>query len=101
MLIAAAVFLLGAATGIVLATRGGRQQADVVNITRAASAKYYGPIVYYSGRGTAGVHVADPYSGWEFVDNNAGLSNTYSDWTAGKCSPDRADDFPSDRGLHI
>lgn len=63
-----------------------------------------GPIVFYSGDGEAGIGSADQYSGWEFVEDNRLGGFHWSDWNGddpATCNPDRADDFPSDRGLHV
>jgi hypothetical protein len=93
-----ALVALGAVVGAVLVIAGRTSEPTVSVEAVPAAANNYGPVVFYSGAGEAGVKVADPFSGWEFVAKD---SPKYSRWTSDtKCEMSgRAARFPSDRGL--
>ncbi|HSH61259.1 MAG TPA: hypothetical protein VK988_16780, partial [Acidimicrobiales bacterium] len=94
----ALALVVGAVLGAVLLNAIDRSRPTASIETVPAAANDYGPVVFYSGLGEAGVKVADPDSGWEFVATD---SPKYSRWTSDtRCEiSDRAARFPSDREL--
>lgn len=99
----AAVFIAGIGVGVGLSvTNSGDESSVVLETNPAASGPE--PIVFYSGDHEAGIASADEYSAWEFAEDNQWGGFHWSDWNGddpGTCDPSFADDFPSDRGLHV
>ncbi|HZN16010.1 MAG TPA: hypothetical protein VFB78_17210 [Acidimicrobiales bacterium] len=98
-----AIVVAALIVAVALTTRSNDGRTKALTAANAASnGCEERPIVFYSGQGEAALQEGDCYSSWEFVEENHPLPPTFDDWAEGpKCSPYGADDFPSNRGLHI